>query len=223
MVMRLNEIETRKRNLAPRSQTSDADYFIPRIRQNCSTIIDLYKKHGGAHFFLRGIKNEDRDREVIKKRIRTDRRSTYSQQDTMLIQQAYEQLGIQAHRQNSIFVTSNANIASHWGDVFFIFPTDPFVFSYFKDNHEEYPLFTLTDTIFYDRRRQFKKHPPEADRRVIKDEEIIEALKKVIVSDGITTTNLEYPLLTQQEVLIHGTHYYAVRNRDLALRIINED
>ena len=187
---------------------------IEKIRRECPTIINLYKKYNGASFFFRGIKIQDmqqRGAGIIKKKIRTDRGSTYSKKDTAIIQTAYEELGIKAHRQNSIFVTSNAKIANHWGDLFFVFPADPFVFSYLKDNHAEYPLFTFTDAIW------------DARGGLRDDQKAIEAVKKVLIDDKVMTKNLDYPLLGQKEVLIHGTHYYAVRNRDIALRIINED
>lgn len=225
MGMRLFEIETRKINTGKRPSIDDE---IMKIRSECPTIINLYKKHGGSHFFVRGIKKEqDTIGRIVKKNIRTDRRSTYSADDTALIQQAYEELGIEAHRQNSIFVTTDYSIAKNWGGVFYIFPTDPFVFSYFEDitTPSIYPLFALSDAIYNARREQWKALPTTKrnDRAVLDNQKIVDAIKKVMVRDKITTTNLDRPLLTQREVLIHGASYYAVGDRDVAMRIINED
>lgn len=116
--------------------------LIPMLENNCSVIIDAYKKNKGEHLLLRGIRKQDLE---FASKILDKREPGYLNKPLHdLVNEAMTKMGLEAHRGNSAFCSTDPEIASSWGsNVFIVFPKDGFKFTTFEKVGK--------GTYFYDR------------------------------------------------------------------------
>jgi hypothetical protein len=173
------------------------------LKQECSQIIQEYRTAGSVLF--RGIRNKP---VVVELSIRHDRRPLEMEDhNAELLVATYETFGITAHRQNSIFTTPMLDIADHWGDVYIVFPKNGYQFSYFTEVKAGAYAFDILHGACYAARRG-----PQGER-ITDTVEQVAAVMEVMEDLGITQSNLPYAIKNGCEVLIHGSSYYAFKQR----------
>jgi hypothetical protein len=190
--------------------TMDSDELLQALNEDmgfvlkeCSQIIQEYKKAEGVLF--RGI----RDKPVVcELPIRTDRRPMEMEDHfAKMLEATYETFGIVAHRQNSIFTSPMIEITETWGDTYIVFPKNGYKFSYFTELKNGQYAFDLL------------RGACSAALRGPKGEKITDtieqsaAIMEVMEDLGITQTNLPYAIKNGCEVLIHGSSYYAFKQK----------
>lgn len=197
--MRLFEIATTETKTY-----SDFEEFMDILEEECSTIWNMYKRTG---FLYRGIQDYD---DLIVKSIRSDRNPT--DLDPIrhnLSIEAYKKLGIAAHRGNSIFCSTDLEVAEAWGDTYIVFPTDPFKFSYLANwySYAEKHLAELGSAI---PEGNITKYPYFMFTYMIDGKTTVDDLAAILQEAGLSSTGLPMAISQGLEVLITGQKYYAV-------------
>lgn len=103
----------------------------PKLEANCSEIISIYKKLNPPgrtvpRFIYRGVgwaSESGSGQHEFVARIRPNRRPGFLNSTmTKLVDKAIISLGGTATRTNSIFCTANQEQATHWGNIYVVFP-----------------------------------------------------------------------------------------------------
>ena len=98
------------------------------LKTQCSEFLEVLKSPPGL-MLLRGIRGENSA--VFQGRGWANRRSKDSTpRVSMVFNYCLAQLGFEARRDNSTFVTTNKNLAKEFGQIYLIFPKNGFKFTY---------------------------------------------------------------------------------------------
>ena len=112
------------------------DEIVSYIKNDCSKILDVYKN---SHKFLWRGEASAKDRSPFEATIRTDRRPVeMNLQFHNEFNAAIERNGLIAHRGNSIFCTTDIDIAIGWGELCMIFPKNGFKYTWFTSHEHSY-------------------------------------------------------------------------------------
>lgn len=128
--MKLNELITHdKLNHGEEKwmlSTKEKD-LINFMRDNCSDIIDLYKRI--KHYMYHGIRNPDSN--ILLGKSRVDRRPMDTPIEMQeMFDDKLKRAGFKALRSNSIFCTGSSDFAGNYGDTFVIFPVNGFSYTW---------------------------------------------------------------------------------------------
>jgi hypothetical protein len=193
--MRLFEVEP---------QYGDFDAFMETVERECSWIWSVYKN---TDFLYRGIRDS---RDTLVKPIRTDRTPTDMDPKRHAISiAAYKQMGIAAHRGNSIFCTPDLDIAEGWGEPYIVFPANPFKFSYFL-NWQNFVQTYLADLDAAMPTGNIAKYPYFLFTYLIGPNSTVDETVEYLQAAGLASTGLPMAINNGLEVLITGEKYYAV-------------
>lgn len=174
------------------------------LRQKCSTFVDAYRST--HHVLIRGIADTKgmpgKESAFVHFPIRQDRRPQQMVPHSHeLINTAMQQLGLRAHRGNSIFCTSNSKIAKAWGNVYAVFPEDGWTGTVFEEVKRGYSFYQLNHDAFL--LQNLQRDDKEAKMR-----RAIEALKPRSFD-----TSAELHEIIQEgyeDILITGSGYYGL-------------
>jgi hypothetical protein len=187
------------------------ELFVPMLEQNCQQIVDIYKKLNNGRVLFRG-EHDYYDEQV--RDIRINRKPVQMRRDyAEIIQEAYTDLNITAHRQNSIFTTPMRGRAEDWGNAYIVFPYDGFQFSYFENLvNGQYAYVTfdnlLRDSI-YELRLAANLRYDEAYLIDENWEDLVYEVMQTIIALEPRTSDLPYAINNNCEVLIAGTRYHS--------------
>lgn len=106
----------------------------PILAANCKEILSIYKN--AKQFLYRGMHTHETK---FARKIRRNRKPSQMPSGRHdLTNQAIQALGGVATRGNSIFCTTDENIAVQWGETFVIFPKDGWHVTYFLEHDSDY-------------------------------------------------------------------------------------
>ena len=205
--------------------------ILNKIKKDCTQIIDIYKKANpklatsGEMFAL--YRGESSGVNIFKNNIRKDRVALYMPiAVTKLVTKIYDELGIEANRENSIFCGS-MEIAGAWGkNRYIIFPVDGFKYMWFKKKVSDGYIFNdIKDEFikifdhynggedyinFTDKLRVDKIFKNSDKKELI--EKFTKNLTNLIKEKEPKTDQLEIGLRSSlvSEYLISGTYYYGI-------------
>lgn len=96
-------------------------YIVPIIKSRCSNYLPIIQKHG---FLYRGTRpEENKGRLAFRGHSRENRRPTSSDYEAnILFNQAMDDLGLLARRDNSVFATGNISLTDFFGSAYIFFP-----------------------------------------------------------------------------------------------------
>jgi hypothetical protein len=137
--MQIAEIVTEAKKSVPKKQlvpsTSDVDQksikkLAGQIRTNCSWYLEIFKKQN--KYLYRGRWNSD---ELAFQSKPPQKRNPLDsdREATKLYDQMASMLGIKALRSNSIFVTSDPELAADFGQVYYVFPFNSCAFTWSRN------------------------------------------------------------------------------------------
>lgn len=219
--MKLNEImiDDHKSEFDPkeiRSQSriikyydsDELDILYRKIVRDCSQILDIYQS--AKHVIYRG---ENEKFAGFESTIHTDRHprslSIEGQKNT---DAALKRAGFKTLRSNSIFCTSDVDMAKPWGDsVYIIFPLNGFEYLY--SAYRDLP--SNNDYMFY--------HLYPADvltRGNETQEKINKVFDEIIARLKLKNEDLEWAITHKREIMISKSKYYAVRKDSLDMNRI---
>lgn len=198
-----------KDDYAPKKRDLQIADLAAAIKRDCSQFVKAYTAVKSA-FILRGMgpggysepPNSDFPH-VLTGKIRPDRMPMFMHAHYhSLLLRAFARLGIEANRGNSFFCTTNAGIASEWGQVYVMFFHDNFSNTVFTKVQTEYVFDKLFKFI----------GDLEDDNIDLKSPEAVELTQGKLEELGITDTmSLEKILINKTEdILIKAGGYYAV-------------
>lgn len=107
--------------------------------------------------------------------------------------------GYAARRSNSLFVVGAKIQASYYGEPYIIFPTNGFKFTWFKNTHDLYGY--LKDRVYKGRGKLLWLAGPF-------EKKVDDIMRQTVPS----TENLASALASNNEIMITGCHYYALRD-----------
>lgn len=194
--------------LAHEASTSDPNEIANILKKQCSTFVSAYRT---AHKpIFRGIRElKGKSVHFAQADIRPDRRPIFMpEKQHTLINDAMMELGLKAHRGNSIFCTTSRITAEDWGDIYTIFPVDGWtgtVFQKVKFGYVFDEIHDKSDSILL-------KHKVNVSfdyqKAVSEMAEVLSDLKPYSFSsqkDLVTVINESY-----DDILITGKKYYAL-------------
>lgn len=172
------------------------------LQQKCSTFVDAYRST--HHLLIRGIADtkgmSGEESAFVHFPIRQDRKPVFmNPQDHNIINTAMQELGLLAHRGNSIFCTSSVKIAKDWGKVYAVFPENGWTGTVFENVKRGYVYTELRDAAFALR----------ADKdKAAKLKSVIEALKP----RSFDTSSELHEIIQDgyEDILITGSGYYGL-------------
>lgn len=180
---------------------NNMDEFVERIQTNCSQIVDVYRKAGGILF--RGLQGT-RSMFSVQTAIRADRKpvdmSASWHED---LHKAFLDYGLTATRKNSIFCTTDDNVADSWGKAYIIFPFNGWKATAFKESAYEYSFHKLNDL----------DHEVDDNASAAEKYEAIEKVLMELDAVAIESPGQLIPIIEDgyKEVLISGSSYIAMR------------
>lgn len=173
------------------------------LMTQCSEAVAAYAK---THKVLyRGIKSMTGVKTpAILADIKTERTPLYATPEIHnAINEAMLELGLKAHRGNSIFCTTRLSIASTWGQTYAVFPTDGWVGTVFDKVVDGYVIDEILDDV--------KWIMKSTDSRDIKLERIAAKLAELEPYSFKSTNSLEFILKHGfADILITGNKYYGL-------------
>lgn len=177
---------------------------IAQILQNeCSIAVDAYAR---THKVLyRGIKSVGASAApFISASIRTERQPLYLPLELHnAVNEAMLELGLKAHRGNSIFCTTRLSIAANWGQTYVVFPVDGWVGTVFDKVVDGY----VVDEILDDAEWIMKS----ADDHDIKIQKLAAKLSELEPYSFKSAEALQLILKERYvDILITGNKYYAL-------------
>jgi len=174
------------------------------IKRECSEFVKAYIKTNGSYLY-RGVQDATRDWDyAITRNIRTDRKPVEMPADFhQLINTSMTEMGLQAHRGNSIFCTTNTSTANDWGQPFLIFVADGWAGTVFEEERRDYlysALYLAAKDITY------RGEDEDQAKRSMMHE-----LKKLKPRSFRTNAGLQAVIKSKyNDILITGTKYYGL-------------
>lgn len=186
-----------------------------KIKNECIEIFKIYKQTN--KYLYRGVRLpaglKNKQPMLFNGAIRNNRKrmdTSISEEDTISINEALRQLGIEARRNNSLFTSPHISVAEAYGIPYMIFPKDGFKYSWFQNQKKTY-VFTqlqkITEDWEYEEYHMKQKNIDDKKIKNLKNKYFLDGIKKLQPTDK----NLTQALLKNKEVLITGENgYYAV-------------
>jgi hypothetical protein len=174
------------------------------LKKECSTFVNAYANT--SRLIMRGIRElKGTPVHFAQAQIRPDRKPIFMPTEHHdLINKAMIELGLKAHRGNSIFCTRSRLTAANWGDVYTIFPTDGWVGTVFqkvKHNYVFDKVYEAADNILEKNKNNFRNAVAEMS-------EVLSDLKPYSFS---SQGDLEIVIREgYEDILITGKKYYAL-------------
>lgn len=174
------------------------------IKRECSEFVKAYTKTSGSYLY-RGVKDAGRGGNyAIVGSVRTDRKPVEMPPAFHeLINASMIEMGLKAHRGNSIFCTTSAVTANDWGQPFLVFVADGWVGTIFQEQSHGYvydDLYVAAEDITYR-----GEDPSQAKASMIHE------LKKLKPRSFRTSAGLQTVIRSlYKDILITGTKYYGL-------------
>lgn len=190
--------------LAKELSTHDPAEVAKILKKECSTFVNAYANT--SRLIMRGIKElKGTPIHFAEAKIRPDRKPIFMPSGYHeLINAAMINLGLKAHRGNSIFCTRSRLTASDWGDVYVIFPTNGWVGTVFQKVKHGY----VFDLIHDEADDILRKNRNDYNKAVEQMSEVLSDLKPYSFS---SQGDLEIVIREDyDDILITGKKYYAL-------------
>lgn len=166
------------------------------LKTNCKEIISIYQKTG--KFLWRGIRGVD---DMVRINIWKDRQPLQLKKEIHdATNNALTELGLIAHRGNSIFVSPDVGVAGTWGSRYVIFPRDGFKYTWFENVPANNYVFNEISGLNVRYKYAVEDNP---------DLSLEDFYKEEISKLGPTDNNISQAISEGKEVLIAGDWYYA--------------
>jgi len=175
------------------------------LEKECSTFVGAYRSTHKPIF--RGIKElKGKAVHFAEASIRPDRMPIFMPaKQHALINDAMMNLGLKAHRGNSIFCTTSRLTAEDWGDIYTIFPVDGWVGTIFQKVKYGY----VFDEIHDQSDEILMKH--ENEPYDVKVAAMADVLKRLKPHSFSSQGDLEIVIREEyDDILITGKKYYAL-------------
>lgn len=180
----------------------NADHFTKVIQDNCGEILKAYEKSG--KILYRGMQAAT-GKEGIITAIRPDRRPVELRKDLHeLLHLAFLKVGLKATRKNSIFCTTEEDIASDWGQVYVIFPKDGWNATVFETHKSDYTFYAMSNMKY-----EIEDWNAPEDEKV---DNLVKSLERMEPMSISNSTEMAHVLSEgYEDILLTGDSYIAVK------------
>jgi len=190
---------------------SSVDEFVELIQNDCSEIIDVYRKANGNALYrgINGIRPTGNKIDYWEYRTPVDMSS--NRQD--MIDDVLHRQGMKAVRGNSIFTSPRMKIAKDWGSPFIVFPMNGFQYTWFKNQNKGDYMYFVFNAIIDDSLEEYRNLDDDESHNDFPTAEkfIMDQLYLMTEQYEPMNTNLEMAIEEGKEVLITGPNsYYAI-------------
>ena len=202
--MKLIELHEAQDKFMAKVLPGDVQKISKKLQAECSIAVEAYKSTGS--YLMRGIRElKGRPIETIQSEIRQDRKPIFMPSGTHdFINRAMMEIGLKAHRGNSIFCTTDNITAGAWGQIYAVFPVDGWTGTVFQRVKVGYAFDRLEAPVT----ATIGSKTLSDDGKMEKVKTIIENLKPhsfTSASDLSVVLKQNY-----EDVLITGTKYYGL-------------
>lgn len=202
----------------------DIDQIIHEIKENCSQILQIYKKN--KKFLYRGIKSTSD--KIIKIKPKENRKPLDMEENIHnFLVEVFKNLHPEVNRNNSLFLTSLKWSASHYGMVYIMFPKNEFKYLWSEEIED---LFEYIDYYFENLCKENDNIIILEDKNTLNDyvfeikEEYLQEVKKYMIDEIKEKTKITNNINKDMKIfeLIKANNHILNMNNDIIKQFIKK-